>query len=149
MNLSKKTLILAASAILSVGAAFSQSAAPAEDGKRWHHNRGENRLVNALNLTDAQKQQAQTIREKYRASNEDLRKHMRDLHDKFAAAKQANNTAELDQLKSQREALTAKWRETRQEEMAEFKQILTADQQAKLDELKQSHGRGHKDKAQQ
>ena len=80
MYLDKRSFILAASLILSAGAAFPQApAADSQPAGHERHARGGQRIAEALNLTDSQKEQAKTIREKYRASSEDLRTQMRTL----------------------------------------------------------------------
>ena len=138
MYLDKRSFILAASLILSAGAAFPQDA-PADNAKEHkRHERGGG-FAAALNLTDVQKEQAKAIHEKYRASSEDFRTQMQALREQFKAAKEANNTAEIDRLKQQRESLFAKAKETRTAEQNEFRQILTADQQTKFDQMRESH----------
>ena len=97
-------------------------------------------MAKALNLTDAQKEQAKAIREKYRASSEDLRTQMRTFHEQLKAAKEANNTAEVERLTQQREALFARVKETFTAQRNEFRSILTADQQAKFDQMREKHG---------
>jgi periplasmic protein CpxP/Spy len=146
MTLDKRSFILAASLVLASGAAFSQAPsteAPAEQqqhhGKRGHKG-GEGRIAAALNLTDAQKEQAKAIREKYKASHTDVRTQMRDLHARAEAAKQANNTAELDRIKQEREAVFTKAKQSWDAERAEIRAILTPEQQAKFDEMAQRRG---------
>ena len=142
MYLDKRNFILAASLILSAGAAFPQTqpadSKPAEQQKR--HGHGGQRMAKALNLTDAQKEQAKAIREKYRASSEDLRTQMRTFHEQLKAAKEANNTAEVERLTQQREALFARVKETFTAQRNEFRSILTADQQVKFDQMREKHG---------
>jgi Spy/CpxP family protein refolding chaperone len=154
MYLYKRNFILAASLILSAGAAFPQNAPadttqePKQHTRAHDGARGTERVAKALNLTDAQKEQAKAIHEKYRASSEDFRSQMGALREQFKAAKEANNTAELDKLKQQREALFAKNKETWTAERNEFRSILTADQQAKLDQMRKSrrgNGEGKRD----
>jgi Spy/CpxP family protein refolding chaperone len=141
---------MAAAAVLVAGSAYSyQEAAENTDnhqGKRHGKHAGERgmlnrhgaRLAEALNLTDAQKEQAKAIREKHRTANADLHKQMRDLHTQLRAARQANNTAEAERLAAQREPLMLRAREAWNAERAELRTILTADQQAKLDTLQKS-----------
>jgi Spy/CpxP family protein refolding chaperone len=141
MYLDKRSFILAASLILSSGAAFPQ--APTADSqppaKHERHGRGQH-MAEALNLTDAQKEQAKAIREKYRASSEDVRTQMRTLREQLKAAKDANNTAEVERLTQQRDTLFAKAKETFTAQRNEFRSILTADQQAKFDQMGERHG---------
>ena len=136
MYLDKRSFILAASLILSAGAAFPQAPSDSRPADQERQTRGGQRLAETLNLTDAQKEQAKTIREKYRASSEDLRTQMRNLHEQVKAAKDANNTAEIERLTQQRDALSAKAKETFTAQRNEFRSILTAEQQAKFDQMK-------------
>ena len=145
MYLDKRSFILAASLILSAGAAFPQ-AAPAEtpkenkqDGRKHDGARGGQRMAEALNLTDAQKEQAKAIREKYRASSQDVRTQMRTLHDQLKAARDANNTAEVDRLSKERETLMANAKQTWTAQRNEIRSILTPEQQAKFDQLQENH----------
>ena len=148
MTFDKRSFILAASLVLASGAAFSQAPAPSTEapaeqqrqGKR-HHGVGQGRMAAALNLTDAQKEQAKSIHEKYKASNTEVRTQMRDLHTRAEAAKQANNTAELDRIKQEREAVFAKAKESWSAERAEIRSILTPEQQTKFDEMGQRRGK--------
>ena len=97
-------------------------------------------MAEALNLTDYQKEQAKAIREKYRASSEEVRTQMRTLHEQLKAAKEANNTAEVERLTQQRETVSAKAKETFTAQRNELRSILTADQQAKFDQMRERHG---------
>jgi periplasmic protein CpxP/Spy len=140
---------LAASLVLASGAAFSQAPAteaPAAQQQERHgkraHKGGPGRMAAALNMTDAQKEQAKAIREKYRTTGQtDVRTQMRDLHTRAEAAKQANNTAELERIKQERQALFAKAKESWDAERAELRSILTAEQQVKFDEMAQQRGK--------
>ena len=98
-------------------------------------------MAAALNLTDAQKEQAKAIREKYKTGNTDVRTQMRDLHTRAEAAKQANNTAELERIKQERQALFAKAKESWDAERSELRNVLTAEQQTKFDEMAQHRGK--------
>jgi Spy/CpxP family protein refolding chaperone len=100
-------------------------------------------MAEALNLTDAQKEQAKAIREKYRASSKDVRTQMRTLHDQLKAAREANNTAEVDRLNQQRERLMASAKQTRTAQRNEFRSILTPEQQAKFDQFQENHKGRH------
>ncbi len=145
MYLDKRSFILAASLILSAGAAFPQAApadAPKENkqvGRNHDGARDGQRMAEALNLTDAQKEQAKAIREKYRASSQDVRTQMRTLHDQLKAAREANNTAEVERLNQQREALMANAKQTWTAQRDEFRSILTPEQQAKFDQFQENH----------
>jgi Spy/CpxP family protein refolding chaperone len=141
MYLDKRTFILAASLVLSAGAAFPQAqAADSQPAEHKRHGRGGERMAAALNLTDAQKEQAKAIREKYRASSEDLRTQMRTFHEQLKAAKDANNNSEVERLTQERGALFAKVKESFTAQRNEFRSILTADQQAKFDQMRKERG---------
>ncbi|HYI94292.1 MAG TPA: Spy/CpxP family protein refolding chaperone [Bryobacteraceae bacterium] len=146
MNFDKRSFILAASLVLASGAAFAQAPStetPAEQqrqGKRDHRG-GQGRIAAALNLTDTQKEQAKAIHEKYKASNTEVRTQMRDLRSRAEAAKQANNTAELDRIKQEREAVFAKAKESWNAERTEIRSILTPEQQTKFDEMAERRGK--------
>ena len=92
-------------------------------------------LSKALNLTDAQKEQAKAIREKHRASNQALRAELRQIREQIQTARERKNTAEAQRLAALREPLLLKAQEAWQAERAELKSVLTPEQQAKLDEL--------------
>lgn len=147
MNFNKRSLILAASLVLATGAAFSQNATenPSSEAPKTHsraHKAGRGgHMAAALNLTDTQKEQAKTIREKYRTANTDLRTKMRDLRTRATAAKEANNTAELDSIKQERETLFANAKTSWDSQRAELRAILTPEQQAKFDEIGQHRGK--------
>ena len=147
MNLNKRYFILAATLVFSTGAAFSQ-ATPSEQpaaqerqhrggkGGKFHGgHRGGERLAAALNLTDAQKEQAKAIRERHRASSEGLRTDMRNLQQRYRDAKQANNTAELERLSQERQTLFTQFKDAMTAQQNEFRTILNAEQQTKFDEL--------------
>src|SRR5436190_13246226 len=105
MYFDKRSIVLAASLILSAGAAFPQD--QAKEGRR-----GAGHFAEALSLTDSQKEQAKAIHSKYQASTQEFRTQMRSLHEQLKAAREANNTAEVERLNQQREALFAKAKET-------------------------------------
>jgi Spy/CpxP family protein refolding chaperone len=147
MNLKTRFVTMAAAVVLVAGGAFADQEG-AENNHGKHHgkhvgergmlNRHGAKLAEALKLTDAQKEQAKAIREEHRAANADLHKQMRDLHTQLRAARQANNTAEAERLAAQREPLVARAREAWNAERAELRNILTAEQQAKLDTMREN-----------
>ena len=147
MNLHKRFVTMAAAVVLLACGAYSYQEGAENKGKRHGKraggeramlNRHGARLAEALNLTDAQKEQAKAIREKHRAANADLHTQMRDLHTQLRAARQANNTAEAQRLAALREPLMLRAREAWSAERAELRTVLTAEQQAKLDTMQKS-----------
>lgn len=136
MNLYKKTLIVAATLILSAGAAFSQA-----DSHGRGRKGGFGRIAAELNLTEDQKQQAKAIQQKYQLSDAE-KTQARELHMKLREARQANNTAEVERLKGESAAFMKKSRESRVAQREEMRSILTPEQQAKFSELQKSRNRG-------
>ena len=83
-----------------------------------------------LNLTDAQKAQIKTIRQKYQPQREALRAQSKPYMDAARAARQKGDTAAFrsNMLKARQLGESA-----RAQEMSEVRAILTPDQQAKWD----------------
>lgn len=116
------------------------------------------RMMQALNLTDAQKAQVKAIHEKYDAQFKALHQSMKPQMDAMRAARQKGDTAAMraqrEQMRSQMEPM----RKLHEQEMAEVRAILTPAQQQQFDTLKTQRqermkqmgekgewrGRGHK-----
>lgn len=143
MYLDKRSFILAASLILSAGAAFPQ-AAPAEtpkenkqDGRKHDGARGGQRMAEALNLTDAQKEQIRSITKEAFASNQALRTQLKAAHEaEQAAIKAGKSDAELVQLAQNSAPLHAQVHAARLQTEAKIFKVLTPEQQAKLAEIR-------------
>jgi Spy/CpxP family protein refolding chaperone len=96
------------------------------------------RVAQALNLTDAQKKQAQTIFQQAEMSGQPIRQEMRQNREKLsAAAKINNNEAEIQKLAAEQGRLVGKLIAIRTVASARFYQILTPEQRVKDDELHQ------------
>ena len=124
----------AAAVAMLVGAATIAGAqAPAAKGDARKAQRGAHGMVGNLDLTDAQKAQIRTIRTKYRAQFEQLRERSRPDVEAARAARQAGDTAAaraaMARARGQGTAVAA----LRQQEHAEIRAVLTADQRARLD----------------
>lgn len=103
-------------------------------GKRGHGG-GIRRLMNKLNLTDAQEQQMRTIFERYEASTRTQREEMRRLHDSTQGEPSAEVKARFQELRSQLD-------QSRQSQHAELLNVLTAEQRTQLEQmLKERKGR--------
>ncbi|HYP05715.1 MAG TPA: Spy/CpxP family protein refolding chaperone [Bryobacteraceae bacterium] len=144
MNLSKKLITLAATVALSAGAVFSAPAdgakarrSEAREARMLHRHAGH--LAKALNLTDAQKEQAKAIRNKHREANQGVRAELKELNTQIRAAREAKNTAEAQRLAALREPLLAKAQEAWQAQRSELMSVLTPEQQSKLEELRKAH----------
>ena len=104
------------------------------------------KFAEKLNLTEAQKTQIQSLRESFRAQTEPQRAELRRLTTEFRAAREANDTARAQSLRSQIQALHTQLRESAQAQKARFEAVLTPEQRAQLETLKsQRRGkmRGH------
>ena len=83
-----------------------------------------------LNLTDAQKAQVKTIREKYKAQNEAARTQAKPFMDAARAARQKGDTVAF---RSNVEKARQVGQPVRTQEMAEIRNVLTPDQRTKFD----------------
>ena len=95
------------------------------------------RFVRDLNLTDAQKAQAKTIREKYRSQFQALRTQMKPQLDNIRALRQKGDTAGARAaMQRQRAEFGPRLQALQKQQEAEFRNILTADQRTKYDTAK-------------
>jgi len=94
------------------------------------------RMMQALNLTDAQKAQVKAIHQKYDAQFKALHQTMKPQMDAMRAARQKGDTAAMraqrEQMRSQMEPM----RKLHEQEMAEVRAILTPAQQQQFDAMK-------------
>ncbi len=104
------------------------------------------RLMRELDLTDAQKQQARVIRERYTASTKTQREELRQLHEQ---KKQGTLPADA---KTKAEALRTQLAESNKQMHNEMLAILTPEQRTKLETLekerkseRREHRRGGRD----
>ena len=138
----KKTLTTAV-AVLALGATMA-FAAPHEGGKghKAHGGRGgfSQKLAEKLNLTETQKQHIKDIEKTSREHNRAFFQASRETKMQFKAAKEANDNAKLDALKATFESQRAQMKQIREAEMQKISAILTAEQRAKLEQLKADRG---------
>ena len=122
---------------------FAQQASTTQDtqeqpGKHWHRGghgtRGGMGMFRELDLSDAQKQQARAIIERYQESTKAQREEMRQLYQQKGQS--ANGTLDA-QSQARAEALRNELRETHQRMRDELLTILTPDQRAKWEQLQQ------------
>lgn len=113
-----------------------------------HGKRGgfEQKMAQELGLTDAQKAQIKEIKQATRKANAAFFEQSRNTMKEFWTAKQANDTAKLDALKPTVDAQRAQMKQIRDAEDAKIASVLTAEQNAKWQQLKAQRGerRGHK-----
>ena len=124
-------LKLAGVTALAAAMAFGQNP-PADK----HHSRGgamANRLFGDLNLTDAQKQQAQSIFSAARQSAESVHSQLRQQRQALTAAvKSGASEAEIDRISSSLAPLLAQTTAIHSKAFAKFYAILTPEQKDKL-----------------
>ena len=131
---------LAAVAALAAGMAFAQSAAPAPaPGKARQALRAgvRRRLVQALSLTDAQKQQAKTIFQQAHQTAAPLQAQLKQGREALAAAVKANDSAHILQIAGSQGTLRGQLMAVRASALAQFYQVLTPEQRAKADQVLQ------------
>ena len=115
--------------------------------KRWHRGgghgmRGGMRMFRELDLSEAQKQQASAIIERYKESTKPQREEMRQLHQQ----KGQTATGAVDaQAQARAEALRTELRESHKRMQDELLTILTPDQRAKWEQLKAERKARHED----
>jgi Spy/CpxP family protein refolding chaperone len=132
-------------AALAAGMALAQApatpAAPAQ-GKgnhAWTARKGarRQRMMQALNLTDAQKQQAKAIFQQAKQNSQSIRQQLKQNREALAAAVKADDVARIHSLAAQEGTLKGQMLGIRSEAMAKFYGTLTPDQKAKADQLHQ------------
>jgi Spy/CpxP family protein refolding chaperone len=132
-------------AALAAGMAFAQAPpAPADPaqprpGRAWNARRGavRQRMIQALNLTDAQKQQAKAIFQQARQNSQTLAQQLKQNHEALTAAVKANDVAQIHSLSAQQGNLRGQMLGIRSEAMAKFYTTLTPEQKAKADQFQQ------------
>jgi Spy/CpxP family protein refolding chaperone len=135
---SVRTLALGALMIVGVaGVSAAQSTTtPPTRGSRtgqMQARRGGGEFGRDLNLTDAQKAQIKTIREKYKPQNEALRTQAKPFMEAARAAKQKGDTVAFRTNIEKAHQVMLGGQSFRNQENAEIRAILTPDQQAKWD----------------
>jgi Spy/CpxP family protein refolding chaperone len=133
---------LAAIAACAAGMALAQTAVPAQPQPKTKiavkpRAALRHRLVKALALTDAQKQQAKTIFRQAHQSTQPLRQELKQNRQSLAAAVKANDTTQIRQLATQQGNVMGQLVAARTEAMAKFYATLTPDQRTKADKVQQ------------
>ena len=135
----------ATAAALAAGMAMAQApAAPADPaqpraGRAWAAHRGafRQRMAQALNLSDAQKQQAKAIFQQAKQNAQPLAQQLKQNREALAAAVKANDVAQIHSLAAQQGNLRGQMMGVRSEAMAKFYTTLTPEQKAKADQMQQ------------
>jgi protein CpxP len=129
----RRILTIFATTALAAGLVFSQTPA----NRPSHHATPRQRLAQALNLNDTQKDQAKLIFQQARQSAEPLRSQLKQDRQALATAVKANDKAQIEKLSAARGQLIGKLTTVRTEAMAKFYQVLTPEQRAKAEQLRQ------------
>lgn len=129
-------------AIAVLGAASLCAAQTAPAGGHRHGRMGAF-LSSYLNLTAAQQSQAQAIFQEARQSGQPIRQQLMQTRQSLRAAIQSNNAAQIQQLASTEGSQVGQLAAIRGAAMAKVYQILTPDQQQKLQSLQQARQSAH------
>lgn len=143
-------LNIAGAATLATGMLFAQTTAPAPAQpntgapmhQRWGHHRGSmlQRLSTDLNLTAAQKTQAQSIFGNMRTQAQPIMQQLRQHKQALAAAVKSNAApSEIDRLSNQMGPLESRLTAIHAKGFEQFRHILTPDQTARLDAMANRH----------
>lgn len=137
MKNTKKWFAAAAVVALSSTLAF---AVPHEGGKRGRGGRGGHefgeRFAQKLNLSEAQKQQIKDAQTAFRNENKAFYETVRDTRRQIKAAKEAGDTALVEQLKTTAQSQFARMKELRQAEQQRILTLLTPEQRTQWEALK-------------
>jgi len=136
-------------AIAALGAASLFADAPATPQHRMRHGLLGPRMSAALNLTDAQKAQAQSIFQQERQTAKPIRQQLRATRQSLRAAVKADNTSQIQQLSVTEGAELGQLATLRGTAFANFYETLTPDQQQKLSAMHQNWRSRHRAPASQ
>jgi Spy/CpxP family protein refolding chaperone len=131
-------------AIAVLGASTSLFAAETSPAGGHRHGRHGAFLSAYLNLTPAQQAQEKSIFEGARQSAQPLRQQLRQTRQSLRAAVQANDAAQIQQLATAQGSELGQLMAIRSTAMAKVHQILTPEQQQKLNELQQARRAGRR-----
>ena len=141
-----KKQIATAVAVTLLGASLA-FAGPHEGGRGWGHGKragfGE-KLAQQLGLTDAQKAQIREIRKESREQNAAFFEQSRATMKELWTAKKAGDTAKADSLKPVIESQRAQMKQIRAAEETRIASVLTAEQNAKWQQLKAQRAERHR-----
>ncbi len=143
--------LLSATLLLSATAAFAQQPTQTpptyEREGRQYGRKGPGKMgaLSRLNLSEAQRTQVQQIMASEKERNSALYSQMRELRTEMRAAREADDTAKLDNLRSQMMALRPQLQQARQATKQQVETVLTPEQRDQLRQIeseKQSRRQG-------
>jgi Spy/CpxP family protein refolding chaperone len=126
------TALAAGTTIVQIRAVSAQSG-PANSPE--HRAFAHPQMMEVLNLTTTQKEQANTIFSDARQRAQPIRQEMRQNREALDAAVKANNTSQIESLSSRRGVLQGEALAIRSTAMAKFYAILTPEQRIKADQM--------------
>src|ERR1041384_6316413 len=137
-----RTTLLKVTAVLALASAFAvaQQGNPPDAGKMAQHHL--NFLTKQLSLTPQQQQQASTIFSEAATHAKATHDQMRTAHDNLKAAIQKNDSAGIEQAANTIGSLNTQMILAHAKAQAAFYQILTPEQQAKMNDMESHHRRG-------
>ncbi|MBP0021538.1 MAG: Spy/CpxP family protein refolding chaperone [Cyanobacteria bacterium SBLK] len=156
MKLSKFFLLAASPLVLTLGGTAAligtdalQANSPAiaqeaSNGERGGRGRGMQQMFEQLNLSDAQKQQIESIREQAKANSEQLREEIHSAREQMRALMGSN--ASESELRQQHQAISSlrdRASDRRFETMLQIREVLTPTQRTRLAAMEPPH-RGHR-----
>ena len=131
----------ATAAAIAAGLAFAQTPARPPQPPAEHRMAGpgefHERMMQQLNLSETQKQEAKAIFEQARTAAKPVREELMQNREALHAAIKANDTARIHTLAAKQGDLRAKIVEIRADAMAKFYTKLTPEQRTKADQLHQ------------
>ena len=130
---------LLALGLAGAGLAAEQGPGQGEGFGRGRHGRGGRDAMRALNLTDDQKAQLKSMREQQREAMKPVREQQRALREQIRAALESGSpdAARIGQLEIQAHQLRLKMKAEHEKAMAAFANVLTPEQKAQWEKLKQ------------
>jgi Spy/CpxP family protein refolding chaperone len=137
----KRILIgIAAAGVLAAGFAIAQTTATPQAGAAQGNSPRalvQKRMLQALNLTDTQKQQAKTIFQSARQTAQPLAQQLKQDRAALTAAVEAGDSAKIQQLSTDMGSLRGNVLGVRSQALSKFYALLTPDQKTKAEEFRQ------------
>jgi Spy/CpxP family protein refolding chaperone len=135
----KKTITTLAVFALGASLAVAAPQAGQWQGHKGHHGFMSEKMAAKLNLSEAQKTQIKAIKQQTRQDNQAFFQSARATFQEYRAAKEANDTAKLQQLQPTVDANKAQMKAIREQERTKILSVLTPDQRAQLDAMRAQH----------
>jgi Spy/CpxP family protein refolding chaperone len=96
----------------------------------------------SLNLTADQQSRIQAIRQQFESQTASLRQQAQTLREQMRTARQNNDQATIASLRQQEQTLRQQMSTYQQQMRSQIEQVLTAEQKARLEAMRQQHGKG-------